>query len=33
MAVMGANVNLNLVVGGLLLVAYLATIVVTQVIT
>jgi 1,4-dihydroxy-2-naphthoate octaprenyltransferase len=32
MAVMGANVNLNLVVGGLLLVAYLATIVVTQVI-
>ena len=30
MAVMGTNVNLNLVVGGLLLAAYLATIVVTQ---
>ncbi|HET8778042.1 MAG TPA: hypothetical protein VFN76_10315, partial [Candidatus Limnocylindria bacterium] len=30
MAVMGTNVNLNLVVGGLLLAAYVATIVVTQ---
>ena len=30
MAVMGANVNLNLAVGGLLLLAYLVTIVVTQ---
>jgi 1,4-dihydroxy-2-naphthoate octaprenyltransferase len=30
MAVMGTNVNLNLVVGGLLLVAYVATIVVAQ---
>ena len=30
MAVMGANVNLNLVVGGLLLVAYVVTIVATQ---
>ena len=30
MAVMGTNVNLNLVVGGLLLVAYVATIVVTR---
>jgi hypothetical protein len=30
MEVMGTNVNLNLVVGGLLLVAYVATIVVAQ---
>ena len=30
MAVMGQNVNLNLIVGGLLLVAYVATIVVTR---
>ena len=30
MAVMGTNVNLNLVVGGLLLVAYVATIVAMQ---
>jgi hypothetical protein len=30
MAVMGTNVNLNLIVGGLLLAAYVATIVVAQ---
>ena len=31
MATMGLNVNVNLVVGGLLLLAYVATIVVSQI--